>query len=314
MNSKQRLEQFLAKENVRIVVTDSGLGGLSVAADLYERLNLFRVFKQAEVIFFNAQPHLDSGYNLMETTEQKVAVFENAMNAIVNEFRPDAIFIACNTLSVIYEQTQISNHISIPVISIVETGVDLIMQKMQHHPHSRIVLFATETTVGQGRHKALLLKKGISADKVHEQPCPDLAGNIERGVDRPETVKMVKTYVRESVKQLPSSDEIIFVSYNCTHYGYADKIFRRAFAEEKTAVAGFLNPNLLMADFMFETPYQKRYRESEVTVHVVSQAELIPDKLNSLFSLIEPHSPDTARALLEYDFVPDFFEWKTIAK
>ena len=41
-------------ENVRIVVTDSGLGGISVLAELEHRLREAKIYKKAELIFFNS--------------------------------------------------------------------------------------------------------------------------------------------------------------------------------------------------------------------------------------------------------------------
>ena len=75
----------------------------------------------------------------------------------------------------------------------------------------------------------------------------------------------------------------------------------------------FLDPNPLMADFIFESENLDRYPATEVSIRVVSQPELPPGKLASIYSLIEPHSSQTAEALLAYTFEPDYFEWRSIA-
>jgi hypothetical protein len=48
------LNNIFEKEDITIVVTDSGLGGLSVAADVTERLKDSGIFRSARIIFFNS--------------------------------------------------------------------------------------------------------------------------------------------------------------------------------------------------------------------------------------------------------------------
>jgi len=308
-----KLADFFNKSDVKILVTDSGLGGVSVAADVVERLKKGGVFQKAQVIFFNAQPHLLSGYNSMKTTEQKVQVFNNALKAIEEKINPDLILIACNTLSVIYEKTEYSKRAEIPVIGIVRTGVDLINKKMENNAGSKVIIFATETTVEQNKHKSALMDFGISADKIITMACPSLAGRIESDSESDTTKSLVNKYVKASIPSLSQGDKV-FVSYNCTHYGYVDNLFRNAFKEENIEVLEFLDPNPFMADFMFTDTYLNRYPKTDVSVEIISQPELPPGRQASIYNLIEPKSPQTAEALFEYKWEVDFFEWESIVK
>ncbi len=312
-SQEETLAAFFAKPDVRIIVTDSGLGGLSVAADLYERLQQYHVFQNAEVIFFNAQPHLNSGYNSMETTEQKVQVFNNALVAMQKELKPDAILIACNTLSVLYDYTPFSKTSDIPVIGIVETGINLIEREMNKTDSAQVMIFATETTVQQNRHKIGLTDRGIPGERIYTQACPSLAGRIERGPQSDTTKALVHKYVQQILQHAPVQSGKWLVSYNCTHYGYVNDLFQQAFKEYGVQIEQYLDPNPLMADFIFTEDLRDRYQESEVKIKLISQPELTPGKQAAIFGLIEPGSPATANALLDYQFVPDFFEWKSIA-
>ncbi len=314
LGDTEKLTKFFGKEDVNILVTDSGLGGLSVAADVVKRMKNSGVFKAVDVIYFNAQPHASSGYNSMKTTEQKTAVFENALNAIEKNFKPDLILIACNTLSVLYEYTDFSKKANIPVVGIVGTGVDLIKAKMAKEENARVFLFATKTTVEQDKHRTKLAEMGIAKDRVITQACPNLAGRIERGSHSDTTIALVNKYVKEVTADLPESDQPTFVSYNCTHYGYVDDIFQEAFKANGIAVKEFLDPNPFMADFIFEEKYLNRYPQTKVNVRVVSQPELAPGKIASIYDLIEPVSAETAEALFEHEFTPELFEWKSIAE
>ena len=49
-------------------------------------------------------------------------------------YKVDIILIACNTLSVIYAETDFSKTCPIPVMSIVDFGVNIIAEKMHANP------------------------------------------------------------------------------------------------------------------------------------------------------------------------------------
>lgn len=310
--SDELLSEFFRKDSVKIVITDSGLGGVSIAADVVSRMKNSGVFKNIEVIFFNAQPHEKSGYNSMGTTEQKVKVFNNALTAIDQHLDPDLLLLGCNTLSVLYDYTEFSKIADFPVIGIVGTGIDLIKQKIEENPNSKVIIFATETTVNEGTHKKGLLNLGMDEDNIYAEACPKLAGRIERGPDSDTTKSLVNIYVNEAIQNYNHNGGPLFVSYNCTHYGYVDNLFKEAFKKYDVEVKEFLNPNPLMGDFMFSPNYLNRFNHTEVTVRVVSQPELSMGKIGAIYELIEPVSIETAEALIGYEFTPDFFEWESI--
>lgn len=306
-----KLESVFDRDSVKILVTDSGLGGLSIAADLYEKLKTSGLFKKVDIVFFNAQPHAKSGYNKVDSRDQKVWIFNNALEAIEKKIHPDIILIGCNTLSVIYDYTKFSKQTEIPVYGIVNAGVDLIKSKIKPN-NGKVIIFATETTVDEGKHKNELIANNISEDRIIAVPCPKLAGSIERDSESRATDSLVNVYVLKSIEQLKNSNhrQPIFVSYNCTHYGYVDNLFQKNFDKYDITVEEFLNPNPYMTDFLFDKKYLNRFPATEVKVQISSQAELTPDKIGSIYNLIEKVSPETADVLLFYNFLPDFFEWE----
>src|SRR5512139_3328319 len=74
-----KLEKFFQKKRVRIAVTDSGLGGLSVMAEAAARLKEAGTFQTADFIFYNALFSAEGGYNTLETRQEKVDIFQRAM-------------------------------------------------------------------------------------------------------------------------------------------------------------------------------------------------------------------------------------------
>lgn len=314
LTQEQKLAKFFNKKEVTILVTDSGLGGLSVAADVANRMKKNNVFEKVKVIFFNAQPHLHSGYNSMKTTEQKVKIFNNALISMNREFKPDILLIACNTLSVLYDYTDFSKTAAFPVLGVVNAGVKLIEREIKNDPGSRVIIFATKTTVRQNKHKKQLMADGIAEERIITQACPHLAGRIERGPQSDTTKALVRKYVDRALVKLDDDKTPLYVSYNCTHYGYVNDVFQQVFKDKGREVRAFLDPNPLMADFMFTKENINRYPQSEVEVKVVSQPELTPGKIAAIYELIAPISAETAEALMDYEFKADFFEWESIAK
>lgn len=306
---QELIDNFFEKDSVKILVTDSGLGGMSVAANLYEKIKDAGIFKSVEIIFFNAQPHLTYGYNAMKSGEEKIWVFNNALNAMNEKLNPDMILIACNTLSVIYEDTDFSRGAEIPVIGVVDAGVELIYSKMESEENSKVIIFATKTTVEVGKHKIGLVGKGISEDRIITIPCPRLAGSIERNYNGMETDSLVNFYVLKGIEQLNGSEENIFVSYNCTHYGYVTGQFAEKFEGCGIGVNGYLDPNYNMTDFIFESGFQNRFESTEMTIEIISMPELTPEKIYSIFSLLEKTSEASAEALMFYNYEPGYFDW-----
>lgn len=305
--SLDALDDFFATEDVTILLTDSGLGGLSVAAELARRLPESGVFRSARIVFFNSLFHEESGYNSLDSEERKARIFDRALKAMHRKYRPDLLLIACNTLSVVYENTRFIQRPRFPVVGIVETGVKAIERHFALHPDETAVLFATKTTIESEAHKKRLVALGYPADRILGQSCHRLAGAIERGYDSEETQGFLRQYVAEAVEQIPEKDMPIFISFNCTHYGYITGRFREAFAAHGYPDITVIDPNPEMVDFMFRPRLLHRHPETRVTVEVVSKTEVGEERSRSLVSLLRPVSPETAEAVVNCDFDPGLF-------
>jgi len=314
-SKKKDLDQMVAEfftknKDVTILVTDSGLGGLSVAADVAARLPESGVFENARIIFFNSLFHNRSGYNSLKSEDEKVRIFNTALKAMYKKYHPDLLLIACNTLSVLYDKTPFSQRAKFPVIGIVETGVELIAKQFDQNPEKIAIIFATETTIGSNAHKDKLISLGYSEDKIVCQACPRLAGSIERGYNSEETVGYIKKYVNQALKNVGDPSAQIFVSLNCTHYGYSMQQFKDEFATAGYPDIVIIDPNPEMADFLFKPPYLNRFPETNVTMEVISKTKISEQKRISLSELLEQISHLTAEALLNYQYDPDLFDAK----
>ena len=301
---------FTNNKDVTILVTDSGLGGLSVAADVAASLPESGVFENARIVFFNSLFHNRSGYNSLKSEHEKIRIFNRALKAMAKKYNPDLLLIACNTLSVLYKKTPFYQKAKFPIIGIVETGVDLIAKQFDQTPDATALVFATKTTIGSNAHKNLLVNRGYPAEQIVGQACHRLAGSIERGYDSEETIGYIKQYVTEAIEKLNNQDLSIFASLNCTHYGYSIQQFKNVFTELGYPGIEIIDPNPLMADFLFKPPYINRFPQTNVTVEVVSKTTISKEEIESLAKLLRQISPATATAFKNYQYNPDLFDSK----
>lgn len=307
VNREAQIADLLAnKPEVTILVTDSGLGGLSVAAELEARLSGSGVFRKARIVFYNAL--FDKiGYNGLDSEKEKVRIFNTVLRAMDRQYKPDLLLIACNTLSVIYDQTSFSKKAEFPVMGIVETGVDLMLKQFELTPEATVMIFGTKTTIESEAYKKALIARGIPATQIVGQACHKLAGAIERGVDSEETVSYIKQFVREALDKMEDKKAAIFSSLNCTHYGYVMKHFAETFALNGYPGITIIDPNKNMIDFLFRPDCLNRYPKTELTVEVVSKLEITDQMKESLGPLLARISPATGAALQNYKYDPDLF-------
>jgi glutamate racemase len=295
------------RADITIVVTDSGLGGLSVAAELAAQLPASGIARSARIVFVNALLDDAIGYNDLKREADKLRVFDAALSAMESRYHPDLIVVACNTLSVLYDRTRHSHDSSTSTVGIVGIGADLIARQLAEKPGSTAVVFATRTTIESGAYPDLLAKKGIPRDHVVGQACHRLAGSIERGADSAETANYVRTFVAEAIKRLPKNPGPLVVSLNCTHYGYVRNLWQESFAAAGYPGVKVLDPNPLMADFVVKEGGPRRDPETSVSVEVVSKVPIGPDVQSSLGALLRTVSPETADALAAYQHDPALF-------
>jgi len=302
------------RSEITIAVIDSGLGGLAIAADTLERMKIHRSFRQVHILFYNALFSAEGGYNSLKTREEKLQVLDSALSSLVRNYDPALILMGCNTLSVLYPDTEFSRKTRVPVIGIVSSGVDLIAKHLKAQPESRVILFATQTTIEEGIHKTQLVEKGFLGERILTQACPDLVPYIERGYNSDETGMLIQAYVEEALDKLPLPTGKLIVSFNCTHYGYSERLWNDAFRSQGIELLATLNPNFQMNDFLFPPDRQDRFGETAVKIKVVSMVKFEAAQIESIGSFLEQTSPQTAQALRDYELKPELFEWERFVK
>ncbi len=297
----------LNKKEITVVVTDSGLGGLSVAASLLNNFKLYSSAKTVKIIFFNSLAHPDFGYNQMPNIERKAEVFDAALRSMESNYSPDIILIACNTLSVVFPFTNFSKHSLIPVVGIVEFGVNMIAQKLNEAKNSSAIILGTETTIKGNVHKKRLIEMGIEEDRIVTQACNNLESVIQVNPASKDTNLLIEKYIDEAVKSLNGLNRKINVALCCTHYEYSIPIFNEVLST-KGIDYSIINPNEKMSEFLFGDKKKKSGGVSKIEAKVVSRCKIADSDIENIGKCISHNSIEFESALKNYKLIQNLFE------
>ena len=341
-NQDAALREFFSKDEVTIVVADVGLGGLSIMSEFEQRMAENPLFPKVHLVYYNCA--ISPGY-AERSSPDKISIFNSALVAMsqpqgMGGYYPDLIFVACNMLSPMYDQTEFAESAEIPVITITDLGADCLAEKMLGDGTALALVFGTGITARDAAIKTALVQRGVLEDRVIMQACPELATTIQmQGADSSVAGALVKRFVHESWDRMAGggfgSSEMgrvdkVYASLCCTPYIFSLPLWEKALQEEaathpstfgtdvttectnqNSAMAGFLfewgsnwgkdSATLRVATF-FNNPAQAP--RCELTVRVVSMVPL-SSEIETIAPLV---SKTVAAALREYEHDAELFE------
>lgn len=180
-----------------IAVFDSGLGGLTVAAELA------RLMPAETLIYLGDSARVPYGTKSLATVRR--FALENA--AFCRKFDPKLIVVACNTASAAaMDELEASNHV--PVLDVIRPAVATALTATD----GPIGVIATEATVTSGVYDRLVTQAGRD---VLTQSCPLLVPIIEEGrpQDDPIVLSVLSDYLHELQRRRVGA-----LILGCTHY------------------------------------------------------------------------------------------------
>lgn len=288
---------------MHILITDSGVGGLSVVA-YAERFVRTRGFASpVRLTFANAAPANDYGYNSMPSSEVKIATFDRFLRNVTVRFEPDFIYVACNTLSVLLPETPYAASAGIAVKGIVETAVDQLMKELGDDPQSVAMIFGTQTTIDAGTYPRLLQERGIEPSRIVTQACPGLADTISEDREGTRTAAEIRRWVGEAAAKVPQADAPVAALLACTHYGYRKTVFASAL-EDARIRARVIDPNERATDDLFGDAGGE-HRQADVAF--VTRYAIPPATIEALTWFLGGISPRTVQAMQNFVHLPDLF-------
>jgi len=294
---------------MHILITDSGVGGLSVCAYAERYLRTKGSEVPVRLTYVNAAPENDFGYNAMGSRKEKLENFDRFLRIVTERYAPDSIYIACNTLSVLLQDTPYFEKPAVPVRGIVETGVDLLLGDLSRDPERVALIFGTVTTIEAQTYPRMLKERGVEERRIISQACPGLADTISEDRRGLRASSEIRKWVGAATERMESSDAACLAYLACTHYGYRKELFSAAFEDAGVEVE-VLNPNEHAIDDLFESPGNNRSdheTESDIEVEFVTRYRIPETALEALTWFLGDISPRTVRALTNFTHVPDLF-------
>ena len=279
----------------KVIVCDSGLGGLNIAARFFSETE--NAGERCELIYFNAYPSPQCGFNKLASERAQEEVFRDVFEGM-KKFSPDRCLIACNTLSIIYERLQKWYDPGFEVAGIVDAAVDGMFDSLQKHPDSSVLILGTKSTVESGVYAQKLIAGGIAPERIKGIACPGLATLLESDPAAKEVQESIAGYAQEAVKLFGSEPRKLFCALCCTHFGFASKIWEQEFACRFAGFAGLINPNDLLGT---------EFKAAEFSYR--SKIDFFPGARESMSAYFEKISPPIAEALKKADPDPDLFKF-----
>jgi glutamate racemase len=270
-----------------ILICDSGLGGLDIAARVLEQI---RGVGQFRLVYFNAWPHPACGYNQLRNDQERRQVFTAALEGMAR-FQPSLCIIACNTLSVVYRQIAAINPAPFPVLEIVQPASAYFAEALRRQPLLKLLILGTDTTVRSGIYIEQLVKAGISTQRLASVPCPGLATALETSFDSQEVREKIAAAANQAADIFPA-DTLLALALCCTHFGYAEKIWQETFAARFQRQIQVLNPNACLT---INQPRQSG--STQLKVEFFSRFPMPPDKLRFFAGYFKDRAPELSEAL-----------------
>ena len=294
---------------MKIGITDSGTGGLSVCAEVEARLRKRPTQQDVELLYLNAALRDDFSYNAMPTREEKVQAFDRFLENVRMRYAPDFLYIACNTLSILFKDPIFSKHAPTPTRGIVESGTRAILAALQSQDQSSrpspVVIFATPTTVSEGAYLNALARAGIARERVVQQACPGLPDAISNDYNGREARELLQQFVPSALSRIGEPPEQLIAFLGCTHYGYQAGLFS-SLIEERIPGSTVINPNRSAASDILSWVAPRR-GSGTLRVRFVSPYR-IPDKpLATLPRYLGETAPATVAALRGFEHDPGLY-------
>ena len=276
----------------KIIVCDSGLGGLNIAEHFFSAENVGK--EPCELIYFNAYPSADCGFNKLPSLRAQEEVFRDVLESM-KKFSPDRCLIACNTLSIVYGRLRSWYEPPFPVEGIVDIATEGMFTALKSDPRSSLLILGTKSTVESGVYRNLLIEKGIQPERIRSCACPGLATELESEPDvsdpaDPDVAAGIFGHVigtaLKAATLFERKPEKLFLGLCCTHFGFVSDLWLKHFGKFVTGNVELVNPNELMG---------KQWKARDIRYY--AKIDFFPGARENMSAYFEPRASQISDAL-----------------
>lgn len=199
-----------------IGIFDSGIGGLTVLREIE------RLLPREDLVYLGDTARVPYGTKSKETVIRYS--FENTRFLLSMDVK--AVVVACNSASAV-SVPELRNAFDIPILGVIEAGVD---EAMRRTSGGAIGVIGTYATIGSGRYETLLRQKG--AKNVISKPCPLFVPLAEEGWTDNSVAEDIARIYLEPFK----GNGVDTLILGCTHYPLLQDTIGRVCGPDVTLV------------------------------------------------------------------------------
>ncbi|MDP8948516.1 MAG: glutamate racemase [Actinomycetota bacterium] len=227
-----------------IGVFDSGVGGLTVLAEIRDRL------PYEHTVYFGDTARVPYGVrNLAEVREFAFEIIRYLIDLDVK-----LVVAACNTASAAALEAA-QAEFEVPIVGVIEPGARAAATETIDR---RVGVLATEATVESGAYRRAVhnLDAGI---EVHERACPRFVPLIERGVvDGSELEGVARDYLQSLTER-----RVDAVILGCTHYPLISAPINRILGPQVRLISSAGQTALEVGRILSRRGYLRRPRDAD---------------------------------------------------
>jgi glutamate racemase len=199
--------------NAPLGVFDSGIGGLTVARALFERL------PQESVIYFGDTARVPYGPKSPDTVRR----YSAEILAYLLQRGVKAVVVACNT-STAHALGYLQQRSSVPVVGVIEPGARAAIAATRT---GTIGVIGTAGTIASGAYERAI--KALRPDaRVLSEPCPLFVPLVEEGwFDHQAAELIARDYLAPLVRA-----QVDVLVLGCTHYPLLKRLLARVMGPE----------------------------------------------------------------------------------
>jgi glutamate racemase len=227
-----------------IGVFDSGVGGLTVLAEIRDRL------PYEHTVYFGDTARVP--YGVRNLAEVRGFAFEIIRYLI--ELDVKLVVVACNTASAAALEAA-QAEFEVPIVGVIEPGARAAATETIDR---RVGVLATEATVESGAYRRAVhnLDAGI---EVHERACPRFVPLIERGVvDGSELEGVARDYLESLTER-----RVDAVILGCTHYPLISAPINRILGPQVRLISSADQTALEVGRILSRRGYLRRPRDAD---------------------------------------------------
>jgi glutamate racemase len=196
----------LSKQNQRIALFDSGVGGLTVLREVYRQL------PQESVLYFADNARLPYGIR----SRAEIIEFVREIMTWLDGQDVKMVVMACNTSSALALET-IRAEYDIPILGLILPGARAAVSK-----GDRVGVIATPATAASNAYRHAIQEIDPNT-RVWQVGCPEFVPIIENNeIDFPYTQDIAEQYLAPLLEK-----QIDTLIYGCTHYRHLERVFKR---------------------------------------------------------------------------------------